>query len=116
VIGLLNMVISTFLVWGREKPLFGFRSALKYLSILLILSFIYLFLRPEAEKIHPSPIRSQWKELQVIHYENSVYGNVTVTKRGEQFTFFTDGVPSVTTPIPNIASIEDFVHFPMLIH
>jgi spermidine synthase len=116
VIGLLNMVISTSLVWGREKPLFGFRSALKYLSILLILSFIYLFLRPEAEKIHPSPIRSQWKELQVIHYENSVYGNVTVTKRGEQFTFFTDGVPSVTTPIPNIASIEDFVHFPMLIY
>jgi spermidine synthase len=116
VIALLNMIISTSLVWEREKPLLGFRNVVKYLSILLMLSFAYLLLGPETEKIHRSSIRSQWKELQVIHYENSVYGNVTVTKRGEQFTFFTDGVPSVTTPVPNIASIEDFVHFPMLIH
>jgi len=116
VIGLLNMIISTSLVWEREKPLFGFRNILKYLSILLTLSFAFVLLGPEAEKIQQSSIRSQWRELQAIHYENSVYGNVTVTKRGEQFTFFTDGVPSVTTPIPNIASIEDFVHFPMLIH
>jgi spermidine synthase len=52
----------------------------------------------------------------VIHYDNSIYGNITVTKRGEQFTFFTNGVPSITTPVPDIASIEDFVHFPMLFH
>jgi spermidine synthase len=116
VIALLNTLISTSLVCEREKPLFGFRNVLKYVSILLTLSFAYLLLGPDAEKIHQSSIRSQWKELQVIQYENSVYGNVTVTKRGEQFTFFTDGVPSITTPVPDIASIEDFVHFPMLIH
>ena len=52
----------------------------------------------------------------MIHNENSIYGNITVTKRGEQFTFFTNGVPSITTPVPDIASIEDFVHFPMLFH
>ena len=116
VIALLNTLIATSLVWERERPLFGFRNVLKYLSILLTLSFAYLLLGPNAEKIHRSSIRSQWKELQVIHYENSVYGNVTVTKRGDQFTFFTDGVPSITTPVPDIASIEDFVHFPMLIN
>jgi len=116
VIALLNTLIATSLVWERERPLFGFRNVLKYLSILLTLSFAYLLLGPNAEEIHRSSIRSQWKELQVIHYENSVYGNVTVTKRGDQFTFFTDGVPSITTPVPDIASIEDFVHFPMLIN
>jgi spermidine synthase len=58
----------------------------------------------------------QWRTLNVIHNENSIYGNITVTKRGEQFTFFTNGVPSITTPVPDIASIEDFVHFPMLFH
>jgi spermidine synthase len=52
----------------------------------------------------------------VIHNDNSIYGNITVTKRGEQFTFFTNGVPSITTPVPDMAFIEDFVHFPMLIH
>jgi spermidine synthase len=116
VIALLNTLISTVLVWERGRPLFCFRNIINYLSILLTLSFVYLLLGPEAEKTQRSSIQSQWKELQVIHYENSVYGNVTVTKRGEQFTFFTDGVPSITTPVPDIASIEDFVHFPMLIH
>jgi spermidine synthase len=66
--------------------------------------------------IHRSSIRSQWKELHVIHYENSIYGNIAVTKRGEQYTFFTDGTPAITTPVPDISSIEDFVHFPMLFH
>jgi spermidine synthase len=45
-----------------------------------------------------------------------VYGNITVTKRGEQFTFFTNGIPTITTPVPDITSVEDFVHFPMLFH
>jgi spermidine synthase len=54
--------------------------------------------------------------LNVIHYENSIYGNIAVTKRGEQYTFFADGVPSITTPVPDIASVEDFVHFAMLFH
>jgi spermidine synthase len=39
-----------------------------------------------------------------------------VTKRGEQFTFFSNGAPTITTPVPDRASIEDFVHFPMLFH
>jgi spermidine synthase len=116
VIALLNMIISISLAWKRERPLLDFRNVLKYLSILLMLSFVHLLMGPDAGKIQRSSIRSQWKELQVIHYENSVYGNVTVTKRGEQFTFFMDGIPSITTPVPDIASIEDFAHFPMLIH
>jgi spermidine synthase len=39
-----------------------------------------------------------------------------VTKRGEQYTFFSDGVPSITTPVPDISFVENFVHFPMLFH
>src|SRR4030042_7203672 len=33
VIALLNTLICTFLVWKGEKPFFGFRNVLKYLSI-----------------------------------------------------------------------------------
>jgi len=38
--------------------------------------------------------------MDIVHTENSIYGNITVTKSGEQYTFFTDGTPSVTTPFP----------------
>jgi spermidine synthase len=75
-----------------------------------------LLLTPSAKKIDSFSINSQWRNLNVIHNENSIYGNITVTQRGEQFTFYNDGVPSITTPMPDIASIEDFVHFPMLFH
>ncbi len=115
-IGLLNAVISLCLLLERENPPFGPRKIIGYLSVLLSLIFIYMILGPYAVRIHWFSIRSQWKEIEVIHYENSVYGNVTVTKRGEQFTFFTDGVPSITTPVPDTSFIETFVHFPMLIH
>jgi spermidine synthase len=117
IISLMNAVSSAILLWpaprSLNRPVQVFLWAL---SCLLFFVFAYSLLPQTSNAIHRSSIRSQWKELQVIHYENSVYGNVAVTKRGEQFTFFTDGVPSITTPVPDIASIEDFVHFPMLIH
>jgi spermidine synthase len=86
------------------------------LSILLTFVFVYALLSQTSNVIHQSSIRSQWRNLNVIHNENSVYGNITVTRKEEQYTFYNDGIPSITTPIPDIASVEDFVHFPMLFH
>jgi spermidine synthase len=117
IISLANTLISIFLLWPSHKPpVVGLRNGLWGLSILLTLLFAYVLFTPMSHVIHVSSIRSQWKNMDVIHHENSIYGNITVTKRGEQFTFFTDGVPSITVPVPDIASLEDFVHFPMLLH
>jgi spermidine synthase len=116
-ISLLNAVISVLLILPTTRsPFFSPRNILCHLSIFLVLLFAYFLLTPSAKGMNTFSIQSQWKNLKVIHYENSIYGNITVTKRGDQFTFFTDGVPSITTPIPDIASIEDFVHFSMLFH
>ena len=117
IISLTNTLISIFLLWpksGFSKA--AFQKALWILSIFLSFLFAYCLLPQTSNAIHQSSIHSQWRNLSVIHNENSIYGNITVTKRGEQFTFFTNGVPSITTPVPDIASIEDFVHFPMLFH
>jgi spermidine synthase len=51
-----------------------------------------------------------------MHYQNSIYGNVTVTRSGEQYTFFSDGIPTITTPTPNISFVEEFTHLPLLHH
>jgi spermidine synthase len=117
IISLANALISIFLLWPERMPSFVcLRNGLWGLSIFLALLFAYLLFTPISHVIHVSSIQSQWKHMEVIHNENSIYGNINVTKRGEQITFFTDGVPSITTPVPDIASIEDFVHFPMLLH
>ncbi|NIS60499.1 MAG: spermine synthase [Proteobacteria bacterium] len=117
IISLVNTLISIFLLWPRRIPsLVHLRNGLWSLSIFLALLFAYVLFTPISGVIHVSSVLSQWRNMDVIHNENSIYGNITVTKRGEQFTFFTDGVPSITAPVPDIASIEDFVHFPMLFH
>ena len=116
-ISLMNLLIAAFLLSPIPKARFlSFRNILFSVSIFIVLFFVYLLLTPSAKKIDSFSINSQWRNLNVIHNENSIYGNITVTQRGEQFTFYNDGVPSITTPIPDIASIEDFVHFPMLFH
>ncbi len=117
IISSINASMSVFLILPKSRaPFFNFRNILCHLSIFLAILFICFLFTPLAKEINSFSIQSQWKNLNVIHNENSIYGNITVTKRGEQFTFFTNGVPSITTPVPDIASIEDFVHFPMLFH
>jgi len=116
-IALLNTLISIFLLWPKgAKPLVRLQNGLWSLSILLTLVSAFLLFSPASKQIHLSSVQHQWRQLEVIHNENSIYGNITITKRGEQFTFFTDGIPSITVPVPDVASIEDFVHFPMLFH
>jgi spermidine synthase len=116
-ISLTNTLISALLLWSSYVPPFlRVRNLPRGLSILLTILFAYILLSPTAEQIHHFSIQSQWRDLNVLHNENSIYGNITVTKRGEQFTFFTNGLPSITVPVPDTATIEDFVHFPMLLH
>jgi len=116
-ISLMNALVSVVLLWPTsESSKHPVQTFLWVLSGFLSFIFAYSLLPQTSSAIHHSSVRSQWKELDVIHNENSIYGNITITKRGEQYTFFTDGVPSITTPFPDIASIEDFVHFPMLFH
>ena len=115
-VSLLNTLVSVFLLWpDRRPPPFTSRTVFYGLSVLLTLLYT-LALFTGAEQIHWSSIRSQWKEMKVLHYENSVYGNIAVTQREEQFTFFTNGIPAISTPVPDMAFIEDFVHFSMLSH
>ncbi len=116
-VSLLSSLISIVLL--IRKTGFSGRSLPKVLlvaSILLSFLFAYCLLPQNSNAIHQSSLRWQWRGLSVIQAENTVYGNITVTRRGEQYTFFTDGVPSITTPVPDIGSIEDLVHFPMLFH
>ncbi|MGQ9509317.1 MAG: fused MFS/spermidine synthase [Thermodesulfobacteriota bacterium] len=115
-VSLANTLISALLLWPERLSFASLRKSLWVLSLLYSLLFLILLLTPIKDKVHHLSIRQQWKGLKVIHYENSIYGNITITRRGEQTTFFTDGIPSITTPTPDVAAIEDFVHFPMLFH
>ncbi|MFH1202111.1 MAG: hypothetical protein V1674_04390 [Candidatus Omnitrophota bacterium] len=82
--------------------------------ILLLIAFGFLFLN--SSYLQQISLNSQWKGLNILDYQNSVYGNVMVTKRVNEFTFFYDGIPLLTSPNPDTASLEDLAHFSLLSH
>ncbi|MFA5118018.1 MAG: hypothetical protein WC695_04090 [Candidatus Omnitrophota bacterium] len=82
----------------------------------LTLGLGMLFLSVPADFIHKRSLHIQWKGVEVQEYKNSVYGNIMVTKRLGQQTVFYNGIPAIVTPVPDIVSLEEFAHFPLLLH
>ncbi|MDW7760594.1 MAG: spermine synthase [Acidobacteriota bacterium] len=107
-ISLANALISIVLLRVR-KILFG-------AAAVMVVLMIPALSPPVLDRIHAFSLRLQWRGMDVVHSENSVYGNITVTRQGEQYTFFSDGLPAITAPDPDVEAVEDFVHFPFLHH
>ncbi|MCK4437022.1 fused MFS/spermidine synthase [bacterium] len=85
-------------------------------SAAFLVLYAYLMFSPEADRIHHLSIRQQWRGKEVVHYQNSIYGNIAVIQEHEQYTFFSNSIPIITTPVPDITFVEEFVHLPMLSH
>ena len=92
------------------------RITLAGVSVVFLLLASYLLFSGSADEIHRSSIDKQWEGQKVVHYQNSIYGNITVVEEEGQYTFFSNGIPIITTPDPDIAYVEEFAHIPMLSH
>ena len=97
-----------------KKGLFS-KTVLVVLSVLTFFSG-YLLFAGKTDILHNYSIKSQWKNQNIIHYQNSQYGNICILENQGQYIFFLDGIPNIITPIPDIPSIEEFVHLPLLAH
>jgi spermidine synthase len=84
-------------------------------ALLLIVSG-YMIGSGLIDRLHRLTVHAQWKNQDVVHYQNSPYGNISVTENQGQYIFFLDGVPAVMTPFPDIQAVESFVHLPLLAH
>ena len=89
------------------------RSAALALFLVLILC-LGLLLTPGADAIQRRLVAWQWRGYDLAFYDNSVYGNVAAIRQGEQVTFFANGVPILTAPVPDITLVEEMVHLPLL--
>ena len=81
--------------------------------VLLIASLGFLF-SPLAKNAQHWALSQQWPGYELVFSENSVYGNVAVIQREGQYTFYADGIPILTAPVPDLTLSEEIVHLPML--
>jgi len=86
------------------------------IGAILLVSNGYILFSSKADDIHNLSTQTQWQGYDLQYYQNSNYGNIAVTKRGDEFTFYSDGIPIVTTPNPDETYIEELAHLPMLFH
>ncbi len=58
--------------------------------------------------------KKQWQGYQILEARNSIYGNIMVTKRGSQYSFFDNGL--LLYSLPDKLTSEEAVHFALLEH
>ena len=114
-LALVNFIVCLVLLAPYWKTGLVQKTILVILSALVFFSG-YLVFAGQADKLHHDSIKAQWKNLNIVHYQNSQYGNICVIENEGQYNFFQDGIPNVITPIPDIPFVEEFIHLPLLAH
>lgn len=93
----------------------GKLNIIRNISAGLLTLVIASFLLSVPEWIHKSSSELLWYEHSLIETRNSVYSNIAIIEGEDQYTFFSNGAPYATTPVPE-AQVEETAHFPMLFH
>jgi len=116
-VALLNFLICLFLMQPLRKMTGKPVRLVSFIALLVLLTgTLYLMASSGSESLHITSLERQWKHHHLVHHEQSQYGNITVTERGGEYTFYADGTPILSSPNPDLVFIEEFVHFPMLFH
>jgi len=117
VVALFNFIVCAFLLKPFWQPKIPLRTKAAGIFLIILLPITaYLLLGKGADKIHIFSVEKQWKNHNLVHYQNSNHGNIVVTEREQEYTFFSDGLPVTTTPNPDVVYVEEFVHLPLLSH
>jgi len=113
VANLLSALLLVHAVKGKRTPQ---RIVLAGLLWSLFLANAMILTFSGAQRLEKSSMDWQWRGLQILESRWSPYGNVTVGRREEQLTFFSNGIPICNAPVPDIALVEEMVHYPLLFH
>ena len=89
-----------------------FVLAIRYANLALIVILVFLVVSQKAKELKQLSIRQQWRHFKVLTAEDSIYSNLVVTKRDEQYSFFSNGLYLFT--VPDEFSSEEAVHFALL--
>jgi len=109
-IGLLNLAVAFSLAWFLEEKRF---SVLVPTSV-LILASVSLFASGKVANLRQASLDLQWRAYQLLTSQNSIYGNITVTKNDNTYSFFNNGLYNFT--VPDEFTSEKIAHFALLEH
>jgi spermidine synthase len=83
-------------------------------NLLLIMVVLFSWWMAGPDKLDTYLLSKQWPGYHILASRNSLYGNIVLLKRGEDVSFFENGVRLYT--VPDRQSSEEAAHFTLLEH
>jgi len=107
-----NALSAAALLWPpsaawRDRLLLGAAGAALLLSALVCVS-------PGIARLDHRLEAMRWPGQTLLASANSPYAHLAITAQGAQRTFWLDGLPVVTSPVPDLAEAEALAHLPLL--
>jgi spermidine synthase len=91
-----------------------FDRILKAVSLLAFIVIIALWSLGGLKEIEHFSLKQQWRGYEVLEAKNSIYGNILIANRGEDYSLFNNGLRLYT--IPDKLSSEEAAHLALLQH
>lgn len=106
--GLMNLITAILLL----KP----HSFSFFFTLFFLGGGIYLFSSQNINHLNEISRGWQWRNQKLVYQEDSIYGNITITKMDGQLNFYENGLLLFTAPYPDIAFNEELTHLSLLFH
>ncbi|MCX5707607.1 MAG: hypothetical protein NTY14_01280 [Candidatus Omnitrophica bacterium] len=87
---------------------------LKFCFGVVLTASLVFFIWFNPSRLQDKSLSRQYKSEEIVDYRNSIYANIVVTRNSRQDVLFYNGIPEITVPDPDISSIEEFGHLPLL--
>lgn len=118
ILGLLNIFAAIYLQYTLKKnkagaPFVGVFLVI-FIAALAALALLALWFYRGWDNLDEYSRKKQWQGYQILEARNSIYGNIMVTKRGSQYSFFDNGLHLYS--VPDKLTSEEAVHFVLLEH
>ncbi|MGD2145282.1 MAG: fused MFS/spermidine synthase [Anaerolineae bacterium] len=116
VVASLNLASAAWILLRVDRTKGGGRTWIDLgVVVLLLLTYASMLFPANADRVQRWLTGQQWSPYNAVDSQDSLYGNVTVVKGGQQVTFFSNGVPLITAPNPNVMEVEELAHLPLLL-
>lgn len=117
-LGILNLAQALILVAPpKGETVHRLRSKLVAgISVTLMIFGGFAVLSGGAAAAETASQEWRWGGLGLVHSQNSVYGEIAVTRSDGQSDFWVNGLPVFTSPDPDLEYVEEVAHLSMLQH
>ena len=113
-VGLAILNVLACLYISNEIFRSSFRKLIKGAALLWLVALFIFVATGMFQLLDTKSLELAWRPLRLISSQNSIYGNIAVTKTDKQISFFSNGLHNFT--VPDKLSQEEAVHFSMLQH